>query len=201
MKEMIIDFTPLLAFVFIATFTPGPGNIASAAMGMMYGYRRSLCFLSGIVAGYFMVMTFCAFLSSKLLTFLPEVEPVLRVIGAGYILWMARNTIGATNDVSEGNLSPMCFRHGFLLQALNPKAVVFGLTIYTTFLAGITGHPLAQLVSTVFFAVLTFCSVSIWALGGVQIQKYLHLEGVRKWIDFILFGLLVYCAVTLSGIF
>jgi len=57
---MTIDFMPLVVFVLITTFTPGPGNIASAAMGMMYGYRRTLRFLSGIVAGYLLIMLLCA---------------------------------------------------------------------------------------------------------------------------------------------
>jgi cysteine/O-acetylserine efflux protein len=198
---MNIDLLPLSAFVLVTTFTPGPGNITSAAMGMMYGYRRTFRFLSGIVAGYLMIMILCSFLSSKLLVILPAVEPVLRITGACYILWLAVNTARAQYNFSQENTPPMHFKHGFLLQALNPKAIIFGLTMYTTFLSGITGSPLPLAISTVLLATLTFCSVSLWAFGGVQIQRYLHLKQVRRSINLILFILLLYCAVTLSGIF
>jgi cysteine/O-acetylserine efflux protein len=197
---MNFDLIPLMTFALVTTFTPGPGNITSAAMGMMYGYRRTFRFLSGIVAGYLMVMVLCAFLSSKLLEILPAVEPVLRIAGACYIIWLAVNTACATYNFSRKNTAPMNFTHGFLLQALNPKAIIFGLTIYTTFLSGITGHPFTLAISTVLFAALTFCSVSLWAFGGVQIHGYLHLEHIRRWVNLILVVLLVYCAITLSGI-
>lgn len=196
----MIEIAPLLAFVLVTTFTPGPGNITSAAMGMVHGYRRTLRFLSGIVAGYFMIMILCAFLSGRLLAILPAVEPVLRIAGAAYILWLAVGTIRATYAFSEETTSPLRFKHGFFLQALNPKAMVFGLTLYTTFLAQIAGNTAALAISTLLLATTTFCSVSLWAYGGVQIQQFLHLEHVRRSVNLLLFALLVYCAVTLSGI-
>lgn len=198
--NMNIEFFPLIVFVLVTTFTPGPGNITSAAMGLMHGYTRTLPFLTGIVTGYFMVMLLCAFLSTILLEIIPSVEPLLRVTGAGYILWLALGTARATYNFSSGDTSPMVFRHGFLLQALNPKAIIFGLTIFTTFLSGITDRPVYLSISTFLLTIVTFCSVSLWAFGGVQMQKYLHLERIKKLINFILFGLLVYCAVSLSGV-
>lgn len=197
---MNIDLIPLLAFVLVTTFTPGPGNLTSAAMGMMYGYRRTFRFLSGIVAGYLIIMILCAFLSSKLLEILPAVETVLRLAGTYYILWLAVNTARATYKLSRDTTPPLFFKHGFLLQVLNPKAIIFGLTIYTTFLSGITGSPFTLAISTVLLTTLTFCSVSLWAFGGGQMQRYLHLEPIRRSINLILSGLLIYCAVTLSGI-
>jgi cysteine/O-acetylserine efflux protein len=197
---MNIEIMPLVAFILVATFTPGPGNITSAAMGMIYGYRRTLGFLAGIVTGYLMIMLLCAFLSSTLLVIIPSVEPVLRLAGAGYILWLAVGTARATYNFSSENKPPMRFKHGFWLQALNPKAIVFGLTLYTTFLSGITDRPIILAISTFVLATVTFFSVSLWAFGGFQVQGYLHLEHIRKGVNFVLFSLLVYCAVTLSGV-
>lgn len=165
---MNIDFMPLVVFVLITTFTPGPGNIASAAMGMMYGYRHTLRFLSGIVAGYLLIMLLCAFLSSTLLRIIPAVEPVLRLAGVCYILWLAVGTARATCNFSASDRAPMHFKHGFLLQALNPKAIIFGLTIYTTFLSSIVGRPCILTLSTLLLAAVTFCSVSLWAFSGAQ---------------------------------
>lgn len=191
---------PLLVFVLVATFTPGPGNIASATMGMIYGYRRSLSFLAGIVAGYSLVILLCAALSGTLLELLPRVEPVLRIIGAGYILWLAIATLRASYGASAEDSSPMQFKHGFLLQALNPKAVIFGITIYTTFLSGYTSDLLFVTSSVTLLAAFTFCSISTWAFAGDRIQKHLHQRHIRQLLNLVLFTLLVYCALTLSGI-
>ena len=198
---MNIDFMPLVVFVLVTTFTPGPGNITSAAMGMMYGYQRTFRFLMGIVAGYLMIMLLCAFLSSTLLRIIPTIEPILRLVGACYILWLAVGTARSTYNFSSKNTSPILFRHGFWLQALNPKAIIFGLTIYTTFLATISGSPFILTLSTLFLAAVTFCSVSLWAFSGVQIQGFIHLPHIRRMANFILVTLLIYCAANLSGIF
>jgi cysteine/O-acetylserine efflux protein len=198
---MNIDIMPLVVFVLVTTFTPGPGNIASAAMGMSYGYRRTTRFLSGIVTGYFLVMMLCAFLSSSILKIIPTAEPALRLLGSGYILWLAYGTARMSYNFAQDDKSPMLFKHGFLLQALNPKAIVFGITMYSTFLSNIAGKPLLLSVSTVLLAAVTFCSVSFWALGGVTIGSYLHLPNIRKGVNLFLVVLLVYCAATLSGLF
>lgn len=197
---MNIEFIPLVIFVIVTTFTPGPGNIASAAMGIMHGYTRTLPFLSGIVTGFLLVMILCAFLSSSLLEIIPSVEPALRIAGACYILWLAFGTIRATYNFSSGNTSPMAFRHGFLLQALNPKAIIFGLTIYTTLLSSITNQPINLIFSIISLTIVTFCSVSLWAFVGTKMQNHLHSRRISKVVNFILFALLVYCAISLSDI-
>lgn len=197
---MKTEIIPLLTFVLVTTFTPGPGNITSAAMGMMYGYSRSFPFLTGIVAGYLMIMVLCAFFSRALLDIIPSFEPVLRIVGASYILWLAVGTARATYNLSSDKRSPMTFRQGFWLQALNPKAIVFGLTIYTTFLSGITERPVLLTISVFLLATATFCSVSLWAFSGLKIQGWFHSKGVRQLVNLILFVLLVYCALSLAGI-
>ena len=198
---MSIEFLPLAVFVVVTTFTPGPGNITSAAMGMHYGYRATFQFLSGIVVGYLLLMMLCAFFSCTLLRLIPTVEPVLRLGGACYILWLALGVARASYNFSSDEKSPMLFRHGFLLQALNPKAIIFGLTLYTTFLSSINNAPFLLGASTFVLATVTFCSVSLWAFGGARIGRYFHVAHVRKSFNSILALLLVYCAVTLSGFF
>lgn len=197
---MSTETISLLIFVLVATFTPGPGNIASATMGMMYGYRQTFKFLSGIVSGYLIIMLLCAFLSAKLIRILPTIEPFLRIFGAGYILWLAIGTLKASYRVSAADNSPMHFKHGFFIQVLNPKAVVFGITIYTTFLAEYSDQPLLLAVSTLILGAVTFCSISLWTFIGTQIQAFLYQERIRQTVNFILFGLLNYCAVTISGL-
>lgn len=197
---MNVDLVPFMVFVVVATFTPGPGNITSAAMGMLFGYRRAFRFLVGIVVGYLLVMMLCAFLSRELLTTLPSVEPVLRIFGVCYLLWLTAGTARATYAFDQGDKKPMAFMHGFWLQALNPKAIIFGLTLYTTFLASLASFPGALAGSACILAAVTFASVSLWTFAGTRIGHFLHIPGVRKIVNAILVLLLLYCAFALSGI-
>jgi len=107
-----IELLPLISFVIVTTFTPGPNNISSASMGMIYGYRKTVSYLVGIASGFFFVMIACAYLSSTLLTFAPAVEGYLRWIGAGYIVWLAIDTLRISYSFSESNGAPRAFTKG-----------------------------------------------------------------------------------------
>ncbi len=82
----------LISFVIITTYTPGPNNISSASMGVLYGYKRTLPYLFGIILGFFVVLSLCGLLSGFLREKIPAFEQVLRIVGALYILWLAWHT-------------------------------------------------------------------------------------------------------------
>ncbi|MDC7228016.1 MAG: LysE family translocator [Spirochaetales bacterium] len=186
--------------MLVTTFTPGPGNISSAGMGMNYGYTKTLRFLAGISSGYFCVMALSAFLSGAIINGFPTVEPLLRILGTGYILYLAWGTAKAGWNMSSDSVSHLKFKHGFLIQVINPKAAVFGITIYTGFLSGIYNQPLLQLISVLYLTFVTFLSVSLWTFGGTRIKRYLHLPKVRIAANIVLTSLLLYCAISISGL-
>ncbi len=197
---MGIDFIPLVSFVMVTTFTPGPNNISSASMGVLYGYRDTIKYLTGITAGFFFIMLLCAYVSSILLNFMPSAEPVLRIIGAAYIVWLAIGTAQASYTFNSTNKSPMGFKKGFFLQTLNPKVVVYGLTLYSTFLSSVADNLLVLTVFSLLFALTAFCATSTWAIGGAAIRKHLHQPRVRVLVNAVLALLLLYTAIDLSGI-
>jgi len=131
---------------------------------------------------------------------LVTIEPTLRIVGAVYILWLAAGTARASYDFKETGQPPMAFKMGFLLQALNPKVIIYGLTLYSTFLAAVANNPFILVVSAIFFAFTAFCATSTWALGGALIRKHLHQPKVRASVNFGLVLLLIYSAAELSGI-
>lgn len=197
---MNIDIIPLFSFVIITTFTPGPNNISSASMGVMYGYKGTLNYLAGIASGFFVVMIYCAFLSSALLGIIPIAEKYLRWVGAGYILWLAVGIIRTTYSFSESNHPAGAYAKGFILQLFNPKATVYGLTLYSTFLAPISGRLMPLSISAFIFALTAFTATSTWALFGAAIRNRLKNDRFRQMINSCLALLLVYTAVMLSGI-
>ena len=136
----------------------------------------------------------------SLLQVFPSFETVLRVIGAGYILWLAYETLRASYAFQKDDQSPMGFASGLWLQVLNPKVVVYGLTLYSTFLASITVIPAYLVVSALFLAAMAFWSVSTWTLFGSAIRTYLHQPGMRRLVNLGLSLLLVYTAIELSGL-
>ena len=148
------EILAFISFVLITTYTPGPNNISSASMGVLYGYKRTLPYLFGIALGFFVVLSLCGLLSGFLLETIPAFEKVLRIVGALYILWLAWHTLRATYSFEEEEQKPLGFIQGFLLQVLNVKAIVYGLTIYSTFLADRVTSTLLLLLSAAILALV-----------------------------------------------
>lgn len=196
-----INLGAFLTFVFITTFTPGPNNITSSSMGVLYGYRKSLKYMSGIVTGFFGIMFLAGIISQTLYAIFPSLEAVMRIVGAIYIIWLAYKTLKSSYNFAEDSSPVLGFSNGVLLQALNPKAWIYGLTLYTTFLASITNNVVFLLISAIFLAGVAFCATSTWALSGAAIKHYLKNPKIQKAINIILAILLVYTAVDLSGLF
>ena len=197
---MQIELIPLISFVVVTTFTPGPNNISSASMGMLYGYKKTLNYLLGITIGFFLVMLICAYLSSALLNFVPSTERYLRWVGAGYILWLAVSILNSNPSNSRSDRPVMAFAKGFVLQLMNPKVAVYGLTLYSTFLASLSSRIDYLSVSAGAFALTAFAATSTWALFGAVIHTKLKDEFFRKILNLSLALLLVYTALELSGL-
>ena len=197
---MFDNLFPVLSFVLITTFTPGPNNISSASMGVLYGYKNTLHYLVGITVGFFFMMLLSASISTSLLNLVPAFEPVLRLVGAGYILYLAFATLKASYSFQEGNLKPMGFVKGLMLQLLNPKVIVYGLTLFSAFLVSITNNVVMLVLAAVFLAAVAFCATSTWALFGTAIKTYLHHPRVKIAVNSVLSLLLIYTALELAGI-
>ena len=197
---MGVDFIPLVSFVIVTTFTPGPNNISSASMGVLYGYRDTIKYLTGICVGFFFIMLLCAYVSSTLLKFIPSAEPVLRIIGAAYILWLAIGTARASYAFNHTGQPPMGFKKGFFLQTLNPKVAVYGLTLYSTFLSSAADNLFILTLFALLFALTAFCATSTWTLCGAAIRAHLHQPRVRVFVNAVLVLLLIYTAFDLSGV-
>ena len=195
-----INLAPLLTFVFITTLTPGPNNISSSSMGILYGYPKSVNYLAGIAAGFFVIMLLSGIASRTIFTLIPQLEAAMRIIGALYILWLAYKTFKSSYQFTQHDSPLLGFNSGLLLQAFNPKVWVYGLTLYATFLAGITSNLLYLVISAGLLAGVAFFFTSTWALSGALIGRMLQRPYLQKGLNILLAILLVYTAIELSGL-
>lgn len=196
---MAINLLAVISYAVISIFTPGPSNISTASMAVVYGYKRTVHYQAGLAIGFFCVMLLSGWFSATLLSHLPFIEPILRYVGAGYILYLAVSILKASYrySVSENTPEPLKLRDGITLQLLNPKLIIFTLTLFSGFLSSAVSNQLLLLLFSIGFAALSFCSTSIWALFGTVIQMYLRERRYTLAINFILFLSLIYIALSL----
>jgi cysteine/O-acetylserine efflux protein len=179
---------------------PRPQQHFQRIHGRAFWLQGHLEVFGGHIHWILFVMLLCAFVSSTMLNLLPSAEPILRIVGALYILWLAIGTARASYAFNSANQTPMGFKKGFLLQAVNPKVAVYGLTIFSTFLSSAANNLLLLALLAPLFASIAFIATSTWAIAGAVIRNWLHQPKVRLLVNSILVALLIYCAIDLSGI-
>jgi cysteine/O-acetylserine efflux protein len=197
---MPANLFPLLSYVLITTFTPGPSNISSASVGVLYGYKKTLIYQGGLAAGVFLLMVLSGWISSTLLGIFPTLEPVLRFAGAGYILYLAFSILKASYTFGDQQVRSLGFIHGLTLQVLNPKLAVYAFTLFSAFLAPITGNLALIVLAAILLAATSFGATSLWAIFGTTIKAYLHNPRLKLVVNILLSLSLVYTAIALSGI-
>jgi cysteine/O-acetylserine efflux protein len=197
---MTSNLFSLISFILISSFTPGPSNISSASLAVLHGYKNTLKYQLGLALGVFLLMLLSGLLSTTLLKFFPAFEPIMRNIGAGYILFLAFGILKASYTFTEKDAEPLGFLHGFTLQILNPKLFVYAFTLFSAFLASTTRNITFLILIVTLLAAISFCATSVWALFGTAIKSHLHNPRLNMVINIVLSLSLVYTAISLTGI-
>jgi cysteine/O-acetylserine efflux protein len=183
-----------LSFVTVTTFTPGPNNIMAMSNASRFGLKRSMRFTLGVCAGFFLVVGISIAFTIALFNLMPSIKPVMTVIGAGYILWLAYKTV-TSSPHDEAAAGQSTFVSGMLLQFLNPKAILYGITAASTFIVPYYHSVPVLMAFSAALALVSLASTSCWALFGSVFQRFVS-EHFRI-VNTVMAALLLYCAISL----
>ena len=82
-------FASLVGFAFVSSITPGPNNLLLMSSGALFGWRRSLPHLGGVLLGFAVVMASAVFGLGELVDTWPWLLTAVRVAGASWLIWMS----------------------------------------------------------------------------------------------------------------
>jgi cysteine/O-acetylserine efflux protein len=186
---------PFLTYAILMTFTPGPNNVSASALGVRVGYRGSLRYLLGITSGFLIIMLCGGFLTEFLTRNYAVISPYLKWIGAAYMTWLAVSLFihssGKRSAARDGYLG------GLLLQFVNPKGILYGITIYASFSSLLTGSAAKTVGSALFLTAIGFTSISTWALAGSALSRLFERRAFRLGFNIVMALLLAYSAVSI----
>ena len=154
----------------INAFTPGPGNILALNTVTNYGYKKGRPLFWGIFAGYYVVQMICAIFVFGVSTFLPDVLGIMKYIGAAYILWLAVHIAISRPDADSVEKSAS-FLKGFLLQFVNVKIYLFGITALTGYITDFSASLWVLLLFEFIIATIGTVATLTWIGMGMLIQK------------------------------
>lgn len=178
----------------INAFTPGPGNILALNTVTNYGYKKGRPLFWGIFAGYYVVQIICAVFVFGVSAILPNMLGMMKYIGAAYILWLAVHI--ALSKPAAGDVEKSAsFLKGFLLQFVNVKIYLFGITALTGYITDYSDSLWILRLFEIVIATIGTIATLTWVGMGVLIQK--AYEKYHRAINMILALTLLECVYSM----
>jgi threonine/homoserine/homoserine lactone efflux protein len=166
------SIAPLYLTALAVMGSPGPATISLTAAGSAFGIRPSLGYLSGIVAGTWIVLAAVALGVTGALLTLPGLRPVLVGLAAAYILWLAYHIARAPIAAAGANEPAPAARGGLLLGVANPKAWVAIAAVFATARIASTAAADAAAKVALLTPLVVFVNAA-WLVAGASLAPLL----------------------------
>ncbi len=152
--QYIPDATIFIQFAiatFVIAITPGPDMTLFVGRALSNGRGAGLACMFGAMTGVLIHTAMVALGLSALIVASPEAFLVLKVFGAGYLLWLAYQAIrygSAFSPESTAGRQRTLFENwatGLGINLLNPKIILFFMTFLPQFVAASDPHAPGKL--------------------------------------------------------
>lgn len=183
--------TLLLASLVIMG-SPGPSTISATAMGAAYGFRRSLAYVSGLIAGTVAVLLAVAAGVVAILLSVPHGAFVLTAISAVYILYLAFK-IATAPPLSrrDDQIAAPAFSGGFLLAVANPKAYLAIAAVFAGVSLFQNERMLDAAAKVVLLTGMIVAIHMVWLLVGASLSRFLQDPKISRIVNISLAILLI----------
>jgi cysteine/O-acetylserine efflux protein len=169
-KVGIHEILAFLVYALINAFTPGPGNILALNTMTNYGWEKGKNLFWGIFAGYYFVQALCAFFTYGLDQLLHPIMYMLKYVGAAYITLLAIHVALGKPDAKVEDKNPS-FWIGFILQLVNVKIFLFGITALTGYVVPYYTSLGMFLSFEMIIATIGSIATLTWIFFGAVFQK------------------------------
>ncbi|WP_293745493.1 LysE family transporter [uncultured Acinetobacter sp.] len=121
-----------IGLVITILLTPGPTNTLLASSGIQVGLRKSLLLIPAEAIGYILAISAWGMLIGKVSATLPLLPTFLKLLSAGYIIFLAIKLWCTANQEVILNQPTIRPRELLFATLLNPKALLFASAIFPT---------------------------------------------------------------------
>jgi cysteine/O-acetylserine efflux protein len=191
-----MPFLSFFLYVIVTSFTPGPNNIMAMVFANKYGLKKTIRFCFGVGAGFFVIMVLSSYFNLILKNYIPRIQSIMSILGALYMVYLALKIVTSKDkgEDSSGNKN-YGFVTGMLLQFINPKGILYGITAISTFILPYYSSNFSLLLFSIILAFVGFMSTLCWSMFGAIFSRFL--SKYRSQFNAIMALLLVYSAVTI----
>ena len=190
------EILSMVLFWIVAAYTPGPNNVIASYSGFNFGIKKTLPHIFGVALGF----TFLIFLLTiglvNVFKIFPIIQVSLKYLGSIFLVYLAYKIYFSKIDSEKKNENPVKFIETFLFQFLNPKGVLIGIIIVSTYVEHGENY-LKYATQVIFFAFLvSISSITFWTFVGKYLRKFATNEKFIKYFNCVMSLLLILSIIT-----
>ncbi|WP_105167545.1 LysE family translocator [Pseudoalteromonas sp. T1lg23B] len=192
MFDYLDEFLLIALAHFFAVASPGPDFAIVLKQSIQRGRANALWTSGGVALGILVHVTYCLLGVAIVLSQSPAMFNVLKYVAGAYLAYMGvqalrakpvngvDNTTGLEHQISEPAMHAL--RRGFLVNALNPKATLFFLSLFTLVISPAT-PTLVQMFYGLYMALATWVWFSFLAMVLSKAQVRAFFQRAGHWFD------------------
>lgn len=185
------EFLLIAVAHFFAVASPGPDFAIVLKQSVQRGRTNALWTSAGVALGILVHVTYCLFGVAILLSQSEAAFNALKYVAGAYLAYMGILALRAkantdpqsvTNEQSQAESYGLALRRGFLVNALNPKATLFFLSLFTLVISADTPSVVQALYGG-YMAIATWLWFSFLSivLSKQSVRAFFHKAG--HWFD------------------
>jgi threonine/homoserine/homoserine lactone efflux protein len=193
-----VDSTTFAAFVVAAIpgfFTPGPNNLMLMASSAKFGFRRTVPHGLGVTIGFALMVVLVGLGLGEVFRYLPWLEPVLKILAAINLLYLAWTLLGLKIKDQGAGDRPLSFLEGAGFQWINPKAWALAVSFVAMVVDSGPARFLGIAVVGLGCLVIGAFSSPTWMVFGDRLEKLLKRTGGERFLGIVMAVLVVLSVV------
>lgn len=197
-SEYVTPIIELTVLQILAVISPGPDFAITVRNSLIYSRRTAMLTALGVSFGILVHVTYIILGLGLLLAKTTWLFQVFKYAGALYLMYLGFKGLSAKkgglhlgHTEHKHDISAMkAFGTGFLTNALNPKAMLFFLSIFTVLLSPQTPAPIMLIYAGIIFSsTLIWFSFVAFCFSAKKLREYF--SSIKHWIERATGGLLL----------
>lgn len=179
----------MIGFSLAMSISPGPVNMITLSIGANSGMRSALPFVAGATIGFTLLLFLIGMGLGESAMKNTYFMVLINIVGSAFICYVGYKlaTADGTLDIKNDKLPD--FKHGFLLQWLNPKAWAACFTGVALFSTPSSNGSLYLFVAI--YCVVCFFGIGAWAYFGDKALIFVNNPLRMRYFNRIMGGTLI----------
>ena len=185
------ELISICLFFFVTAFTPGPNNIVASYSGFNFGVIKTVPHILGVTLGFTALIISLIVGLINVFKLYPLIQEVLKYLGTLFLLYLAFKISFSNSNNNSSSENPVKFIETFFFQFLNPKGVIVGIIIVSTYIhldENYINYSFQVIILALLFSIT---SITSWTLVGKFLRKFATNEKFIKYFNYAMSVLLI----------